>query len=403
MRGTRGNEVEFGQARQAASRWVTGVGLLAAHISAFLLAGVGLLLLNLFRSPTALWVDRPLLVWLVVLGAHATLVGVARVARSTPGAFHRPVVPRRVGARVRRPPRKVQSNPVVPPPASVRPRFRPKPAASLAEVRPTTQDLTTRGREMAERGLAMAGTLSQSLGANGRELWQRAAPRLRLLSEVRPGLGRRRPLFLKVHDEDRLFTPVQGEHLAEFEQVTRPRPSDTAPMTPTDGWVPASVPLESVAVAVEPVPDMGTAAQPLHARPLSPSPDEVTGAVPSPWGPLPSWARMRPHGAEADVSEGSGAPEREDRQSAVIPTRAWPTPIHPISPGVIGGRATGNTDDVLLHEAPAVTKETEWTWMEAAAASWLARRERYERTDLAREPAGESVEETPPDPERLHA
>lgn len=325
------------------------------------------------------------------------------MARSAPGAFHRPVAPRLAGARVRRPPRRVQSNPVVPSPAPARPRFRPKPATSLAEVSPTPQDLTTRGREMAERGLATARSLSQALGANGQEIWQRAAPRLRSLTEVRPGLGMRRRLFSKDHDEDRLSSPVQGEHLAEPEQVAPPLPSDAAAMAPTDGWVPASVPLESVAVAVESVPDVGSAAQPLHALPQSPSPGETTEATPSPWGPLPSWARMRPHGAEAEVPEGTGTPGHEDSQRVARPTPARPAPIHPISPGVIGGRATGNTDDVLLHEAPAMAKETEWAWMEAAAASWLARRERHDRPDPARQQAGEAEDETPPDSERLHA
>ena len=60
--------------------WILGPGLLSFHVGIYLLAVVGLLLWNLFRSPAALWVDEPLRRWGLVVVFHATAVAAGWIA-----------------------------------------------------------------------------------------------------------------------------------------------------------------------------------------------------------------------------------------------------------------------------------------------------------------------------------
>jgi hypothetical protein len=57
------------------TRWILGTGFLSLHIGIYLLAVVGLLLWNLARSPGDLWVAGPLRRWGLVVVFHATAVG----------------------------------------------------------------------------------------------------------------------------------------------------------------------------------------------------------------------------------------------------------------------------------------------------------------------------------------
>jgi len=117
----------------SARRWALGGGLLSLHISVYLLAVIGLLMLNLYRTPDRIWVQRPLGVWGLLLLFHVGAVAIGWALATVNSQWrgtsdyqtNSPAVPT-----VRSAP--LQKTPQVAPVAS---RFRPPTSATLAEVR----------------------------------------------------------------------------------------------------------------------------------------------------------------------------------------------------------------------------------------------------------------------------
>ena len=76
------------RATAALTRWVLGTGLLWLHALAFVVVGLGLLLRNILTDPAHITVGEPLLRWGVVLAAHAAAVAIGwtvwRVAHPPP-------------------------------------------------------------------------------------------------------------------------------------------------------------------------------------------------------------------------------------------------------------------------------------------------------------------------------
>ncbi len=406
MNATRGDEVQFGRAGRAAGTWLLGTGLLAAHVGAYLLAGVGLLLLNLFTSPADLWVDRPLLIWAIVLVAHGILVGAKQVTRSTsrrmtrggpmPGLTHA-----RSAARRARPGR------TSPLPRPIRPRFRPTPVTPLVETRPAIHGLRTRSQDIATRGLAFAARGSHFLALRGRDLWEQRAREVLINTGSRLKEATRQPWTTGATQMAGTSAKEDGGADAEnrgglslVESVgTRVQASRFGQRQPS--------PAAAAAVAQTMVDTTPASAAPATGATESftggtPSVEDIApGASSSPWGPLPSWARIRPNGSDEGGLDSATVRGRV-RPS---PTKDQARPLAPeaASPFGLSARRSAQDEDILLDETPVIAKETEWTWMEAAAASWLARRERQDRPDLGQNAPAGPVDQTPTDSERLQA
>lgn len=62
--------------RRGVSRWVTGVGMLHAHIGVFATGIVLLLLVNLIRSPEDIWSGRWIMAWTVLVLLHTVVIGI---------------------------------------------------------------------------------------------------------------------------------------------------------------------------------------------------------------------------------------------------------------------------------------------------------------------------------------
>ena len=122
---------------RAASAWLTGDGLLRLHAGLFAVGAVSLVILDLYQNPGALEVRGALARWGIVFALHAGVVifarGVREAARRSGAGQTRPasgsgsVVPANRSTRV------AVTAPVTPS------RFRPPSATSLEEVRPRIQ------------------------------------------------------------------------------------------------------------------------------------------------------------------------------------------------------------------------------------------------------------------------
>jgi len=55
--------------------WVRGIGFLSLHVSVFALGVVTMFVVNLLRSPDAIWVDRSIPIWSLMVVIHAGLAG----------------------------------------------------------------------------------------------------------------------------------------------------------------------------------------------------------------------------------------------------------------------------------------------------------------------------------------
>jgi hypothetical protein len=64
------NPWQLGPTASKIARWVFGLGFFSVHLGIFLIAGLALLMLNLYRSPDDLWVGGPLLRWGIVVVIH---------------------------------------------------------------------------------------------------------------------------------------------------------------------------------------------------------------------------------------------------------------------------------------------------------------------------------------------
>jgi hypothetical protein len=64
------NPWQLGPTASKIARWVFGLGFFSLHLGIFLIAGLTLLMINLYRSPDDLWVGGPLLRWGIVVVIH---------------------------------------------------------------------------------------------------------------------------------------------------------------------------------------------------------------------------------------------------------------------------------------------------------------------------------------------
>jgi hypothetical protein len=64
------NPWQLGPSASRLARWVFGLGFFSVHLGVFLIGGLALLMLNLYRSPDDLWVGGPLIRWGVVVLIH---------------------------------------------------------------------------------------------------------------------------------------------------------------------------------------------------------------------------------------------------------------------------------------------------------------------------------------------
>lgn len=70
----RGINPQWGRLGRGVGSWTLGRGLLSLHVGAYLLTATALILLNLTRSPNDLWFQDPLRRWGVFVVLHAALV-----------------------------------------------------------------------------------------------------------------------------------------------------------------------------------------------------------------------------------------------------------------------------------------------------------------------------------------
>lgn len=106
---------QIGPTASRVLRWIFGFGFFSVHLGIYLIGGLTLLMINLYRSPDDLWVGGPLVRWGVVVLIHllgaivtwavTTVMDVAKVTR-----------------------REANARPLYQPPVAVSP----EPAASLA-------------------------------------------------------------------------------------------------------------------------------------------------------------------------------------------------------------------------------------------------------------------------------
>ncbi|HYI24823.1 MAG TPA: 2TM domain-containing protein [Thermomicrobiales bacterium] len=68
-------------ANRGIAGFLTGGGLLRAHISLFAVTIVALAVLNLLRSPESIWVDRVLMGWTILLLIHGVAIGAVWAVR----------------------------------------------------------------------------------------------------------------------------------------------------------------------------------------------------------------------------------------------------------------------------------------------------------------------------------
>jgi hypothetical protein len=116
------------------------------------------------------------------------------------------------------------------------------------------------------------------------------------------------------------------------------------------------------AAGLGPPPGWPTEAPPADVSPVPPGWESVV----SPPELQPTASQMGVSPAEASIDEFPG----------------WAPPPQPPAPATPAQRAVGSPPPAASEapvaesaEGPPLPSETEWTWMEAAAAAWLARRE----------------------------
>lgn len=332
---------------------LAGSGPLALHTGVFLLAACALVLYNLASTPNDLWAWRPLARWGVLLAVHAAAVAVAALLATAQVDETLPS-PRVRSARAH--PRRTVTVPAL----SARPLIavtRALPGASA--------------RLGADLGVA---------GRRGRERWRRdTAPRLRaLLARVdgEPatgpapappvGAGWSQPAPVS----DAVGSTRAGARLADAGRlaatatlVARRRLVALAASRPTASDPPFAGP------AAPPDPPMLTV-------PVPPGPTAGTGAEAS--GPaLDGWAVARRltggdagwhvAGRAVPVEPPAGRASDPSPEFRALERLAGSPPVAGLS-----GQDVVVTGPSPL---PPAATDTDWAWVEAAAAAWLARRE----------------------------
>ncbi|HEY7037008.1 MAG TPA: hypothetical protein VH482_37105 [Thermomicrobiales bacterium] len=330
-RGRREPDDRFEQISRNLMRWVLGSGLLSLHVGVYLVTLVSLLLWNLIRSPSDIWVDEPLRRWGLVVVFHATAVAAGWAAWRLMRMGESPAA-----SEIRTAQPRSWSVPAAPVPSPV--------AVESSPVRSATAIATT--EEWARRWLRESVRIVRdAVGPNAVANGDDGLPERATASGVAgPGIT----------DWGTLFARRTREMMA----TARDHISPTA--RPANGSMPT---VPSAAASATP-------AGPAHTWPgAEPATIPAPAAPPATNGTWPAPTNGLAHGAEA-------SPPSPKANGTVPP----PGTAHP---------TTTASDDARGGDAPAMSEDARWTWVEAAAAAWLARREMDE-------PAAEPAPAPPP-------
>ena len=332
----------------AVTAWATGRGLLGLHAGSFALVACVLVMINLLRSPAELWFWQPLTRWGVVLAVHALLVATRAAVRMAD-----------------------QAGAAAGGPQPVRRRSRPALGRTLPAPRLTTRPVAAAFRALPGAS-ARVGRGLDVVGRGGRERWRQTveSPRVRATARA---VRDRLPSPGRVARADEAAAPAgwgwsaadAGEPVAADRASSggrRWRVGDLGEKARQR----AATTMGRVREALDP-PALVEAADPVAMPPVAP---EVQGwgqpaagwegsgwSPPAGGGQYPSWPAGQNEGATTpgwdgvDRSERNGDGQGGDAGRDIV--IAGPSP----APGAV----------------PA--SETDWRWLEAAAAAWLARRE----------------------------
>ena len=137
------------------ARWVFGLGFFSVHLGIYLIGGLTLLMINLYRSPDDLWVGGPLIRWGVIVVIHflgAVITWAVTTAFDAADANRRqvPPMPRNIPVAQRAGAFAPQPS-VAQPPAYMMPPVEPAPPRRrFSPARPTPPATI----EVAERGVS---------------------------------------------------------------------------------------------------------------------------------------------------------------------------------------------------------------------------------------------------------
>lgn len=369
MRQQRTDEIQWGRLNQAVTSWVTGYGLLSVHIGLYLLAAAILVLINLYRSPDHFHVQGALFIWGIILLIHIGFV----VVRTTLARTANQLSSDRQGN------------------------------ATSANTRRTT--LTGSGHGARPTGRFGAKT--------GNERDESSLERAKIFVQervVQPVAARAAPLTTARHEESPASPPV--ETASDHATDTWPHGNGVEPHGTVTQRGRALL-NSSAAHAKDLAEKAQTSARDVFHRALGESePVGETTRPPVPPAP-PRWPRASSSAATSESPVVKPAmPARDHGEQLGDASVVFPPYVSGRSSnGTAANAAASNghkpqppqpLQPPLSAEPPHKTDpKTEWTWMEAAAAAWLARREADQPDDAQtnHHEHAASPAEPPPSPE----
>ena len=342
MGATGERHVQFRRTGRIVGRWFVGHELLWFHAAIFTLAAVVSMLADLYRTPATLEMTDPFLPWGIALSLHAIFVlamravdEIAKVARgaSAPRGTVRPATRRRVTPAISVTPR------LTAPSSAVTAHAVPSRAVAAIENAPS-QRLTLGP----SRFRPPVTTLADLRMTNH-------ARRLTAVNQVTPQLTRVWMSMLRWANRvgrhgqgvvQRLLAARSRQAALSARRTSMPRPRTPRPRDQGPGT--ATAPRRHAAA--------------LDDRPPRAAGDETTLATPA----TASWHTRRPW---------TGDGHRDDSrngQDEVVESRPAVTPEPDNSRAGFG-------EDREVRADSALRGDIEWTWLEAAAANWVARRD----------------------------
>ncbi|MEA2525686.1 MAG: hypothetical protein QOF73_2913 [Thermomicrobiales bacterium] len=321
-------------------RWVLGPGLLSVHVGVYLVTLVALLVWNFARSPSDVWVDGPLRSWGLVVVFHATAVAAGWAAWRLMRMGQTAIAPEAQAGTPRAWPAQAA----------------PTPHLDTHSAAPSRNGTATMTEEWARRWLResvriVRDAVSPSAIANG-EQSEGHLPRLAASEAAGPGITEWGTLFARRTREmmasarDHL-PPALGLANGSASAASSPAPVES-PSDPTRTWP------GGPETAPGPLTD---ASRPAGANATWPAPTNGAG-----------------HGADAH-----DAPVH-----AIGAASPYPIGFTPFTPADGQGEPA---DGVAVVDT--ASEDARWTWVEAAAAAWMARREMDD-------PPADPVEAPPP-------
>jgi hypothetical protein len=361
------NQLRVDEIGRDLAGWAVGLGLLRLHLAVFSLGATGLVLLNLYRAPTESWSVDAIRLWAIALACHAT-------ALLAGWSTWRAVRPHRL-------PKAAPGGPIavaVHAAAQVRlwPGASPAPSGHAAPIQPATADwvqpatgngVSSNGHapEPSPLALPVRGRFSPPTSQPPvvRHAWRppnAAFATSKLRASAGGAMHAGRTGWRRFSRATQAGISAATARLAGTERRTGSPvpPAGSSPTPVTDqtsppGW-PAPPPVPEVLAvppgweAVVSPPQLPPVSSPTISPPSDASFEE-----------FPGWAPPPPVQPAIDVVA-AGPPA-----SAEAPAQAM--------------QQQGTSPETA--EEPPLPTETEWTWMEAAAAAWLARRESDEPGD----------------------